>query len=140
MKLELKHMNVYLPHKLRCLCKPTNSDFDDFYFTLDNLDIVNGIYVGYEHYSINGGCIFPLLKPKSEIESIIDELIYDVLGTDLENFNESQIRDFLELGIYNFLPYVIIEHLHKNKYDIYGLIENGLAININTIKDDKQNV
>jgi len=37
---------------------------------------------------------------------------------------------------YYFLPHLIIEKLFEWKFDIYSLIENDLAIDVNTLKDN----
>lgn len=133
-KLELKHIVGYLPYVL--MLKDTKRNIalttTGAYFNANKDE-------SFKFMLLNGWGIIdseeckPILRPTSEIEKVIDELIYDVLGTDLENFNESQIRDFLELGIFDFLPYVIIKKLYEWHFDIHDLIEKGLAIDINTL-------
>ena len=129
MKLELKHLAPYLPYGLK------------IYVDNDKRDHVKpysyNLTIGYFQEVLNSEDK-PILRPLSDLTKNRDYLI-DL--RDLEN------NDMLFWGVHNFngdltksvnysddLTYSVLEFLYKNHFDVFGLIEKGLAIDINTIK------
>lgn len=138
MKLELKHIAPYLPYKLKCQTKDKgetvvselNAAYSDNSYTFMN--IVES-EKGFEE-------IKPILRPLSNLKDIKDELIdanefYDSIkisrdGTDLIFKGLGFIDDYYNT---DELPYNIMQVALKNHFDVFGLIEKGLAIDINTL-------
>ena len=125
MKLEIKHLAGYLPYGLKIL---------------GNGNIHEIIGFKDETYFIKGGNVYaygdiqdckPILRPLSDLtkeievngEKFVPENLID--GTDLRWLLVNDI-DEIKLYTYNLLLYW--------HFDIYGLIEAGLAIDINTLK------
>jgi len=116
MKLEIKHIAPYLPYGLRC--KVVNDD-------KELIGTLTGLYA-------DGCCVFadivesehgfesikPLLKPLSELS---DEEIEDIErreGIDCVNIIGFRTET---------LEYRTFQDLVSNHYDVFGLIDNGLA-------------
>jgi hypothetical protein len=149
MKLELKHLADYLPYRLKLLDE--KAEINDNIFTLESITI-------HETVSDNdGNCdilfteIKPILRPLSDLTKEIEvngEKF--VLLSSLEETFRPSTRD-LSIFLFNgkicidietenysqtidlFDGFLIIQKLLEWHFDIYGLIENGLAIDINTI-------
>ena len=135
MKLELKHLAPYLPFKLNCL----NQNLPDTEMVVEELigisnhitwsGVFNAKY-GSNHVPICG--IKPILRPLSDLTKNIDD-----------NNNNLTYAAFLKLWVKSDVDYVIniplscyyntVEQLFKWHFDVFGLIEKGLAIDINTL-------
>jgi hypothetical protein len=143
MKLELKHLAPYLPYKLKCLYTHTNKigTISNIYTIgdgYDNEDVKLSIdYNNEEHIWM----FKPILRPLSDLTKEIDlnfEMLNSGLRNDVEiidlfcyeNINTDEPLVDLDL---NKLPYECVEYMFRNHYDFFGLIEAGLAIDINTI-------
>lgn len=129
MKLELKHLSPYLPYGLNMAfivrekiikvgtlnnISINNSDTHPIRYSIDTLNEL-------EHEWM----FKPILRPLSDLKqhecytSLSDNLRFniDILG--FPNYLDLKVND------YNILL--------ENHFDIYGLIEQNLAININTL-------
>ena len=133
MKLEIKHLTPYLPYNLQV-------EYRGEVTTLDALDSKGGAFVGKNRMVsfIDLKHIKPILRPLSSITDMdiynIDSLIYD----DVEIY--SSLKDGLRVradGNYGWChtPSLgidginkISEYLFKNHFDVFGLIEKGLAV------------
>ncbi len=142
MKLELKHLTPYSPYKLML----QNRAFP-------NIPIVfsGGYYKNSKEYImsygddihgikcvstyVNEGAIKPILRPLSGLTKYLGNT---------KNFESWQdewvdhIWDFQnKLQEANALacPYDLTQKLLENHFDLFGLIDKGLAIDINTIKN-----
>jgi hypothetical protein len=79
-----------------------------------------------------------ILKPLSDLTR--EDLIED-LGTETSCLDwttserEHWIKFYSREHWINNLPYLIYSHLLKNHFDVFGLVEAGLAIDINTLKN-----
>ncbi len=119
MKLELKHLAPYLPYGLK--------NQRNFYKPKKIEGIVgNKVYFGESTLFINQ--IKPILRPlsdlvKSEWKSKIFKLqeIQEVVALLFTKCN------YTETSVWEY------EFLLKNHFDVFGLIEKGLAIDINTL-------
>ncbi len=154
MKLELKHLAPYLPYGLKAQA-PKNGKIillkGMYGNTLDFLDEEDGHYT----YSLDYAKI--ILRPLSDLTKEIEHngekfvpvesIDYGpcvVLGRfELEteggtiNLFDDDGKQIAQLGK-DFIPfndYNIITHLLEWHFDVFGLIEAGLAIDINTLKE-----
>lgn len=143
MKLELKHLAPYLPYglemsrngfvgKLIQLKNPKETDLlEIFEFQIscsnwwENTEDVN-------HYK-------PILRPLSDLTKEIevngerfvlsDRLYYDF---DRHGLNGFDFRDIEKTPLE--YPFNIVQKLFEWHFDVFGLIEQGLAIDINKLK------
>jgi len=122
MKLELKHLAGYLPYGL----KIQNGKEYDIVTGYDNGRIISMFRVNLENFT----CIEyvkPILRPLSDLithSEFVDKYHYSFdkkEGFMVKRRNETYTR-IEEL-----------EYLFKNHFDIYGLIENNLAISIHDV-------
>lgn len=126
MKLELKHYSAYLPYNLNLFDTFSNKKFSR---------VLCGVSLDYLISSDNQN-IKPILRPLSDLTKEIQilenyktfyEHLYDSFSEDGFDFQ------YLETSPLKF-PYEVVQKLLEWKFDIYGLIENNLAIDINTLK------
>lgn len=129
MKLELKHLAPYLPYGLNILY--WNGNAKEYVEILQVLHYENRHVLGSDKHK-------PILRPLSDLatfiihnevefyplEWIAQELDYDLYS--LEYYREHTLR----------IPYEILSKLLEWHFDIFGLIEKGLAVDINTLKDN----
>jgi hypothetical protein len=123
MKLELKHLAPYLPYGLMCqltdqskikVAKLCGAYTDNSYAFFDTVESEHG-------YSK----IKPILRPLSDLlHGKYSLLSCDVLWHDLQAKRSHNIFK---------CKYEIIIGLLENHFDVFGLIEKGLAIDINTL-------
>ena len=145
MKLELKHLAPYLPYRLKFGSKEANNfDIELEIISIENFN-EKGVYLktsidGDFHYSswTNGWGYKPILRPLSDLtKSELIELRFDdcnvtllwganVAGT-YDNFMQFYEKD---------LTYSVLEWLYEKHFDVFGLIEKGLAIDINTLENE----
>lgn len=131
-KLELKHLAPYLPYNLICLLTEFNDDCfvigasEDYVYTDSSFD---------ELYYTD---IKPILKPlhdltRGELEKQgfwhhIDWLTYELQTSKRNNGIkglEKHIKD---------APYEMIDYLFSQHYDVFGLIDKGLAISYSDVQ------
>ena len=139
MTLELKHIACYLPYKLKVQTEHIEGNriytLEGLSAKYDRVDLDDDYGWSY----ISG--IKPILRPLSDLNKEIEvngqkfipinwvENQYPNL--DLHNQCKSLLDD--ESWI-NQCEYLLIQHLFEWHFDIYNLIKNNLAIDINTIK------
>jgi len=148
MKLELKHLSPYLPYGLRL--KYVSTRMVD---RLSNKDIIqlkeiNEGYIYINGYRTNNKSYIPILRPLSDLTKEIN-LHDDFFAIPIENMTgyklEGNISDAPTTvqHLYKcskgeieakFLDYWVIVQLLEWHFDIFNLIKNNLAIDINTIK------
>lgn len=145
MKLELKHLAPYIPYDLKI------QDGIGDIRSINTLDlsprvIENGVteYCSY---------IRPILRPMSDVKFIFQKLVDGMpFGPDYKSglfFEEKKISKNTDLFIIKSTvcnelvlnkrepltcPYLAIAILIENHFDVFGLIEKGLAIDINMIE------
>ena len=119
MKLELKHLAPYLPYGLMCqltdqskikVAKLCGAYTDNSYAFFDTVESEHG-------YSK----IKPILRPLADLDN--DEYENRIFNRDYIIDKETDS----ELGYYEWC------YLFENHFDVFGLIEKGLAIDINTL-------
>ena len=127
MKLELHHITPYAD-------KAVFGTFNGVRDILTDIDFVNGIVS-----SLNNGSV-ELKNFKLEIRSLSDltkeiDKDEDVTFLDwIESEYETSVLAFIDVYGIEKLPYEVMEYLFEWHFDVFGLIENNLAIDINTIK------
>jgi len=157
--LELKHIAPYLPYGL----KVDLSYYDDEEPQIvngipdySNINIDGGKASTYgariiQEYSIDK--IKPILRPLSDLTEEINikndvfipveyfEIGDDDSGTEYDNGNIKTIEKLIDISKYNcfhdihYLPFSLVQQLLEWHFDIYGLIDKKLAIDINTLNN-----
>jgi hypothetical protein len=137
MELEPKHLLPYFPYSLKVKFK----NFDSIYDLLSIGD-ENGIMIISENkldldtVGIDG--IEPILKPLSifkeeQIEEIKAFLNHKWCQVYDDYFDALFEHDWLMHTRILMCPYEILQWFFKNHYDVFGLIEKGLAISYNDL-------
>lgn len=160
MKLELKHLAVYLPYGLKCQYEGIlngremsrqrkeyareNDPFPNWeYFEpvaeikglkiapLTTIRVFKKYWMATCGVSNHGQKVFysgtgltPILRPLSDLTK--EELIEQGFSSHIDYLTQ-QKQDHLKA------PFFMVQYLLSKHFDIFGLIENGLAIDINTI-------
>jgi hypothetical protein len=130
-KLELKELAAYLPYNLKGILTPQK---DIVKFT----GIVIDVYGSHE-VQIDGEGVYalsrfkPILRPLSDLTTIcegsasfLEILEYECGGYRL---NSNQFNA-------DYLPYEVVKWLLKHRFDIFNLIPDNLAIDINTLNKE----
>jgi len=135
MKLTIKHLAGYLPYGLKIkvgssLCTMT---IDEYSFDKKGINSI----LEYD--------LKPILRPLSDLTKEIEvngkmfvpyDLFTETFGSNddtlFENMNDE--KNELHYSVCKDLPYYAFEWLCSLHFDIYGLIEANLAIDINTLK------
>ena len=133
MKLELKHLAAYLPYNLKVI---RNGFIGDLIAIMNDEDSIAESFefkvscsnwwennTDKNHYK-------PILRPLSDL--IKDEWSKVFLDSDIDN-----ILSFYQVDKnLDCIEHYLVNLLLKNHFDIYGLIEAGLAIDINTLNSE----
>ena len=147
-KLELKHLAPYLPYGLNWFCLDQDSN------EWEELPIVKLYNIPNETLEIggmdidiselpypNGLTIKPILRRLSdltkEIEFKGETARYHEFLAEKDSLLESDLLSICN-GTINITraSYYVIDVLFQEHFDVFGLIEKGLAIDINTLKDE----
>ncbi len=154
MELKLEHLAPYLPYKLQLLQIRRNDDP-----TRNNIkrvvewklgDIIQPFVT--KRWMVKS--IKPILRPLSDLRKLGDEnipinehTINMLIGTD-DDYGKAMLSEYkgkLRIEIesedysnYEFIDYSIFQiiqnELLKGHFDVFGLIEKNLAVDINTLK------
>jgi hypothetical protein len=145
MKLELKHLSPYLPYNLKGI-------YHESIITLSLNGFSSPTEIGYD-ISLFLKCeIKPILRPLSDLnkeithdgktfvpmkwmEANINKNIsfYQPINTEISLEIEIITEDYSQtINLYDGC--ICAQKLHEWHFDVFGLIDNGLAININTLK------
>lgn len=135
MKLKLKHIAPYLPYNLMCQTKDRgnvvvselNAAYSDNSYTFMN--IVES-EKGFDE-------IKPILRPLSDLTN--NEFDESVIGNQIVGSYKTKgiLKTYYHKSVLE--NYEIMKWLFENHFDVFGLIEKGLAININDLNNDTQN-
>jgi hypothetical protein len=160
MNLELKNLSPYLPYGLKAIYNEENEENTvvtilgtcildkERHYQIKFKDGIVGLFIAND--------IKPILRPLSDLTKISDEVLinehtinillqekhnqeYGIFShykgqLDIELDGEPDLRYDSNKSISFFTILTIQEQLLKGHYDIFGLIEKGLAIDINTLK------
>lgn len=159
MKLEMKHLAPYLPYDLKC---QSNIAFDyETILELGSINVNDEATFSNREKAI-GIWTFadfkPILRPLSDLikEDFKEEILryYENLGIDIKLVNydsgndnpfditltaTSKLMDdvftdiLINRGSTSETPYHFFNWLCKNHFDVFNLIPEGLAIDINTL-------
>lgn len=131
MKLETKHLAPYLPYKLKGIYEMSSKQKQE---TLQAIDTLGKCRTDEDLRWFEIKMFKPILQPLFN-----DNFDYTIFLMD--NFPEEKWADAYN-GIMNGvgfgvkieqIPYELHEFLFENHIDVFGLIEKGLAIDINTL-------
>lgn len=133
MNLELKHLSPYLPYNLKCDIFLAQQNMGTCVWRIRTLDC---FYL--DKLKNNLEFIQPILRPLSDLNSEIefnnrkfnpiDEL------AEIEEVVVLQYSfEFFETSM-KYLPHWIVQQLLEWHFDIFGLIDNGLAISIHDVE------
>lgn len=151
MELEIKHLSVYLPYGLEVLYNHTKERgvIRNLYSIENYEDIKIGInFLDGEHIWM----FKPILRPLSDLTKEINYGLSTYAFTDLfeigdcdgcvfefEHGNIKTIKALESISIYNsyndinYLPSAVVNMMYEYHFDVFGLIDKGLAIDINTL-------
>ena len=129
MKVELKHLSPYLPYGLKYQLYgnfPTKEGVENIIQDIKVIDLTNIQRV------LDWETCKPILKSLSDYTDIFGLPMVE-LGCDLGD--QAIIEEFANKKIsLASLPYSAYEVLVRNKVDIFDLIPQNLAIDLNTLK------
>jgi hypothetical protein len=129
MELELKHLAPYLPYGL----KIRNGNNNYTLVANANLYETDGfVSIG----SIREGIDKPILRPLPDLikviqhnkEEFIPSIEYHYIKDELEELSS------LDCSYIRYARYNVVSILFELHFDVFGLIEKGLAIDINSLK------
>lgn len=140
MKLELKHLAAYLPYGIRMYMNKADNTY-----TLHGLKKNNGIMklISYTNSDVFSDECKPILRPLSDMTKEIEingekfvpnELISKAMFTKSQNTDFVRLKNQIANNKIHQLPYDVSQILLSWHFDIFGLIDAGLAIDINTLK------
>lgn len=139
MKIELKHIIPYLPYglnvmfdnKLTGILSGIRPNLLTELIVMEELDNNTPIY---KNWCL--GDTKPILKPLSDLRDNKD-FIRKFGGDNPNNLRmcNLDIDDLINNGLEFETYYGYYEWLIENHFDVFGLIENNLAIDINTLKN-----
>ena len=133
MKLETKHLAPYLPYNLKCEVLNSGQEKE-----------IGEMIAVYNDGSACFGNIVESEKGFEYIKPILQPLFNDNFDYTIflmDNFPEEKwadayndIMNGVGFGVkIEQIPYELHEFLFENHFDVFGLIEKGLAIDINTL-------
>lgn len=134
MKLELKHLAPYLPYGTLFF----NGDLYKWIYKTDSICRCEDNYVSASIETIICYGYKPILRPLSDIvpyfyKLFIDGELGEYLDSEfLEKHSIYELEELENIKVEN-LPYGTFQLLVKYHFDVYDLIQNGLAIDINTL-------
>lgn len=130
MKLEIRHLAPYLPYELNILI--TESGEIVKMLSLDAFLFRNQVAIETNRGSLGSMWFKPILRPLSDLTKEIEH--------NGEKFTPSEkvkvIQDFENIDIMiksGIILFCDIQQLIEWHFDIFGLIDAGLAIDINTL-------
>jgi hypothetical protein len=134
MEIELKHLSGYLPYGLKALnTSMYNNGFRLKHSVKTLVLIPSNLEIGLK--DIDGIKEKPILHPLSDLTKEIE-----VNGERFVPSHEYDYLRFEEISTFKggcnamkFIQVRELELLYEMHFDIHGLIENGLAIDINTL-------
>jgi len=141
MKLELKHLAPYLPYDIDIKLGHTIRDLTAV--SLDSTFVFVTAQKGARERHMAGmESIKPILRPLSDFtEDDISKVRIDTGEEEWCELYEEFFDIWFDINyterIYGLMlqcPYEIVQWFLKNHYDVFGLIENDLAIDKNTIE------
>lgn len=135
MKLELKHLAPYLPYRLKYYhlilkCTEIVIGFEEY----QNNDRGEGQTVRFKGYcaDLDDPSFKPILRPLSDLTDRINPVQHYTYLDGLNHNSIEKIQDLIMKGILYLEDY---NYLIEHHFDIFGLIDKGLAVDINTLSE-----
>jgi len=135
MKLELKHLAPYLPYQLKMVDETMIHDELWYCNKYDVVLYTSEYEVGYGHYDYEALEHKPILRPLSDLTKEIEHNEEKFVPTDklaIHLFDDTTASCIIS-GNINGIPYWVMEKLFEWHFDVFRLIDEGLAININKL-------
>jgi hypothetical protein len=158
-KIELKHLAPYSPYGLKCEILDYQSDYvGEKYLTIKGYYLLNdkpyfNFHNGRDYAGKNTTQFKPILRPLSDLTLDIINKFYENKsenGIILKKYITTNTMAITLIASYKMMGddftdfiisrnsvvntnYWLVKLLLKNHFDIFGLIEKGLAIDINTL-------
>ena len=130
MKLETKHLAPYSPFKLKVLLGKNKRDLTAI--SLDSPFVFVTAYVGSREKQMAGiESIKPVLKPKAFLHELQDEIYIrwgGGISKEAKGYWLKGFTDNLMYTAYPSLKFDEIEFMAEYHIDIFGLINQGLAV------------
>lgn len=140
MKLLHEQVLTYLPYGLKCELLNYQSDYVGKRYAVCNGFYISGglVYYTFGDRSIagkTGDLIKPFLKPMSDLKAANIDGLEDLTKSAVIYLQESKDYPFNPHDlVLKCIYYADIMKLIRNHFDVFGLIEKGLAHNINKVK------
>jgi hypothetical protein len=129
MKVELKHLSAYLPYDLKFLNTNTNNRYDILGLYDDSVSLYSETQPTETLYFISGwDCLKPILRPLTDLYNTDGFSLSKMISHGYHNTFWSTEKFSVNHVYYHDLL-ILLEH----HFDVFGLIDAGLAIDINTI-------
>ncbi|PCI28711.1 hypothetical protein COB55_03525 [Candidatus Wolfebacteria bacterium] len=121
MKLEIKHKSPYYPYKVKCILS-----VKDFIYEMETTDLL----------SVDGKLRKMILRPLIDITKEIEHNGEKFIPMELfRKYLRNDILNDISQGTILDQSYEIVQKLIELHFDVFGLIDQGLAIDINTLKN-----
>ena len=143
MKLELKHLANYLPYGLKARFRETDKPNCRKYV----IGTIGAMYCEkngcvsitcYDTVNAAPTKFMPILRPLTDLYrkdlSFNEEILDSFSDYSWNRFEEVFFSVLKPRNANEFITYENTELLFKNHYDLFGLIEQGLAFDINDLK------
>ena len=131
MKLELKHLAPYLPYNLQISTDDVGENWVETVIGLNHEAIETSVG-NYWDYTVK-----PIFRPLSDFTKEIEHKGEKFIPIDNLNFKSTEdsfkILPEYNQWLYRFIKYADVQLLLEWHFDVYGLIDAGLAIDINTL-------
>jgi len=123
MKLELKHLAPYLPYRLELKVKREDGDYSDVTLNPEKLVLIQNDY--YDK-------VLPKFRPLSDLTKGIEIYNTIVVSIDYISTSKANSQKIMRRVAHNLpldnLEYWQVERLFELHFDVFGLIESGLAV------------
>lgn len=149
MKLELKHLTPYLPYGVGVGCNHYVVDKTDLGIISKYNFLTGVVQFSSKEKDYNTGLeyIKPILRPLSDLTKEMGfgthksypmqefYIMYGAGSGSKKQFEKNYYENIIYTS-YLSLSYEAVSKLFEWHFDVFGLIEKGLAIDINTLQDD----
>lgn len=136
MKLEFKHITPYLPYGLKIKYNDSKdiwgigyhyeTDYEEMLYPLSTLIFT------MESQTLSPLGWKPILKPLTDLTTLIHKDEKDCTYSNwISAEYDIEIISFIELWGFEKLPFEVVDYLLEHHFDVYGLIEKGLALDHN---------
>lgn len=126
-KLELKHLSPYLPYGLKFRQRVRKATLPPTFYYKSRLMTPKNI-----DWLTKSEIQKPILRPLSDLSKDDLEFLANILQV-----TRATVKGFLNKGLrtnFRHVSYNRFSTLLEHHFDVFGLIEKGLAIDINTLE------